>query len=252
MKEKFAAQLYTVREELKQDFPGVLRELAAMGYAGVQISGLQGWDAEVIAATLKETGLKTAGMHVGLDQLRNELPELLRQADLFGTKDLVCPFLPQNFWNEEGYRAVKAELNAIAREIAPKGYRLSYHNHAFEFETMVDGQDALAFLLEPTAENLILAEIDVYWVTKGGRDPVEYIKPYAGRMPLLHLKDMTNDEERAFAEVGTGLVNFPPILAWGEESGVEWYCVEQDKCKGAPMESLRLSLNNLLKMAGER
>ena len=70
-------------------------------------------------------------------------------------------------------------------------------------------------------------------------------------MPIIHLKDMTADAEQTFAEVGTGLIDFPPILAWGERSGVEWYAVEQDRCKGNPLDSLRISLSNLLKMAAE-
>jgi sugar phosphate isomerase/epimerase len=68
-------------------------------------------------------------------------------------------------------------------------------------------------------------------------------------MPIIHLKDMTADEQQTFAEVGTGLIDFAPILKWGEESGVEWYAVEQDQCSGNPMDSLQISLNNLTKLA---
>ena len=88
MKHKFAAQLFTLRNELEKDFPGVLRELKNMGWQAVQISGLRGHTAEEIAKALRETGLKTAGMHVSLEMINNDLPEVLRQAELFGTKDL--------------------------------------------------------------------------------------------------------------------------------------------------------------------
>lgn len=251
MKSKFAAQLYTLREELEQDFAGVLRELKKMGWQAVQISGLRGQTPEEISRLLKETGLRVAGMHIGLEMINNDLPEVLRQAELFGTKDLVVPFLGETFRTELGYRMVKSNLNDIARKLKPLGYTLSYHNHDFEFATLVDGQDALRYLLDPADDNEILAEIDVYWVKKGGYDPLEFIQPYAGRMPIIHLKDMTDDEEMTFAEIGTGSIDFLPILRWGEASGVNWYAVEQDMCRRSPLESLQISLENLHRMADQ-
>lgn len=249
MRSKFAAQLYTLREELERDFPGVLRDLKKMGWQAVQISGLRGHSAEEISQVLKETGLRTAGMHIGLQMINNDLPEVLRQAELFGTKDLIVPFLPETLRTELGYRVVKSNLNEIARKLKPLGYTLSYHNHDFEFATQIEGQDALRYLLDPADGNEILAEIDVYWVKKGGHDPLAYIQPYAGRMPIIHLKDMTDDEEQTFAEIGTGSIDFLPILRWGEANGVNWYAVEQDVCRRSPMDSLQISLDNLHRMA---
>ncbi|MBO9608682.1 MAG: sugar phosphate isomerase/epimerase [Paenibacillaceae bacterium] len=251
MKHKFAAQLYTLRNELEQDFFGTLREVKKMGWAGVQISGLRGYKAEDIAAVLKETGLGTAGVHISFDRITNDQAEVLREADLFGTKDLIVPSLPEAMRNEEGYRSFRAALNDIASKLAPQGYRISYHNHAFEFDTTVDGVSALEYLLAPTADNALLAEVDVYWVKKGGQDPLAFIAPYANRMPVIHLKDMTNDDRRTFAEIGTGSIDFAPILTWGECSGIEWYAVEQDVCPGNPMDSLQISLTNLHKLADQ-
>lgn len=251
MRQKFAAQLYTLRNELEQDFPGVLRELKKMGWGGVQISGLRGYTAQEISAVLKETGLGTAGIHVSIDRLREELDVVLEEATLFNTKDVVCPYLPESVRTVEGYTAIRAELNQIAAKIAPRGFRLSYHNHAFEFETEVNGMNAMVYLLEPTPENAVLAEIDVFWVKKGGLDPLTFIQPYANRMPIIHLKDMSADERETFAEVGTGQIDFAPILQWGEANGVEWYAVEQDVCPGNPMDSLQISLNNLNKLADQ-
>lgn len=251
MKEKFAAQLYTLREELKRDFPNVLRELKQMGWPAVQISGLHGYEPGEIAGVLEETGLKTAGIHIGLDVLRQDLDGAMDQARIFKTKDIICPFLPPEFRSEEGFQKVKQLLNEIAGKAALKGYRISYHNHAFEFETTIDGKSALEYLLEPTADNKILAEIDVYWVKKGGANPLEFIQPYGNRMPIIHLKDMTNDERQDFASVGTGSIDFPPILDWCEQNGVEWYAVEQDVCPGNPMDSLQTSLENLNRFASK-
>lgn len=251
MKDKIAATLFTVRDELKTNGIGpVFKELADMGYEGLQLSGLpDGYDQDEVAFHLQKNKVTAAGMHVPLDRLVNELDLVKQEAHKYGTTDLFCPYLPEFIRTEEGYREVKRVLNEAAR-FAPD-LRIGYHNHAFEFETNIDGQDALTYLLEPSEDNKILAEIDVFWVAKGGQDPLSYIQPYKGRMPIIHLKDMTTDEAETFAEVGTGSIDFLPILKWGEQHGIEWYVVEQDVCKGAPMESLQISIANLHRYADQ-
>src|SRR5699024_7407121 len=190
-------------------------DLKEMGWEAVQISALpEGYDPNEVALALKENNLAAAGMHISLDRLQSDLDGVLKEADLYGTKDIICPFIGDELRNETGYRELKQTLNEIADK-AP-GYRISYHNHDFEFETEVDGQDALRYVLDPADDNQILAEIDVYWVKKAGIDPVQYIAPYANRMPIIHLKDMTTDERQTFAEVGVGVVDFVSILEWGE------------------------------------
>jgi sugar phosphate isomerase/epimerase len=245
MKQKLAAQLFTLRNQLKDDFPGVLRDLKEMGWSGVQISGLFGYSKEEVADVLEETGLRTAGIHAGIDRLRGDLQTVVEEADLFQTKDIICPFIPEELRNERSYRAIRSDLNEIARKLRKDGYRISYHNHNFEFETTIDDKSALEYILDPVEENHIQAEIDVYWIKKAGYDPLSFIKKYTHRLPIIHLKDMADDEARSFAEIGTGMITFEPILLWGEQNGIEWYAVEQDECPGDPFKSLQISLNNL-------
>ncbi|GGH86003.1 sugar phosphate isomerase/epimerase [Pullulanibacillus pueri] len=248
MKQKFAAQLFTLREELKRGIRPVFKELKAMGWAGVQLSALpEGYDREEVAAALKENNLGTAGMHIPLSRMEEDLEDVLAEASLYNTKDVVCPYLPDDVRANDGYRRVKESLNQIADRA--EGFRISYHNHNFEFDTQIDGKSALEFLLEPSPENKIFAEVDVFWVKKAGRNPLDFIQPYKNRMPIIHLKDMTDDDKQTFAAVGTGTIDFAPILEWGEQSGVEWYAVEQDVCPGDPMESLKTSLENLNQLA---
>jgi sugar phosphate isomerase/epimerase len=209
MKNKFAAQLFTLRDQLKDDFPGILRDLKEMGWAGVQMGGLFGYSKEEIAAVLQETDLKTAGLHAGIDRLRDDLQTVVEEAETFQTKDIICPFVPDELRNAESYRAIRRDLNEADGKLKKDGYRIK----------------------------------------KGGHDPLSFIKKYAHRLPIIHLKDMANDEQQSFAEVGTGLIHFEPILKWGEQNGIDWYAVEQDECPGDPMESLQISLNNLNKMA---
>lgn len=245
IRHKLAAQLFTLRKEIKQDFEGVLKDLSKMGWAAVQIDGLHGYPAKDIAAIMKELGLRAAGMHVGLERMKNDLDNVLKEADLFETKDFICHSLPDGLKSTEGYISVRKDLLEVASKIEGTDYRAGYHNHDFEFHTKIDGKYALEYLLEDSA---IHAEIDTYWVRKAGLDPLSVIRQYAFRMPILHLKDMTSDGREYFAEIGTGIIDFAPILRWGLENGVEWFAVEQDYCPGNPLDSLATSLDNLLKL----
>jgi len=245
IRHQLAAQLYTLRNEVKQDFPNVLRELKKMGWAAVQIDGLHGYPAAEIAAVMKETGLRTAGMHVGLERMKNDLEAVLEEASLFATKDFICHSLPDGLQHIEGYKSVRRDLLKVAESVSGSGYRVGYHNHDFEFHTRINGKYALDYLLEEPA---VHPEIDTYWVKKAGLDPLSFMKNYAFRMPILHLKDMTADGREYFAEIGKGLIDFAPILKWGMEHGVEWFAVEQDYCPGSPMDSLAASLEYVMEL----
>jgi sugar phosphate isomerase/epimerase len=250
IRHKIAAQLYTVRDEMAHDFKGVIRELAAMGFQAVQFSGLAQYDVHEVAATFREHGLETAGTHVNLPRFFDDFPGVLKEAEILGTRDVILPYLGSELQNAQGYAHIRQELRTRAQIAGEQGFRVSYHHHNFEFRTQIDGVPALAWLLaeDPGAAHQVNAEFDVYWLLAGGVDPLEFMRPYANRVPILHVKDMTADDRKAFAEVGTGRINFVPILAWGETAGVEFYAIEQDVCPGNPLDSLRLSLTNMLAM----
>ncbi|MCU6709923.1 sugar phosphate isomerase/epimerase [Paenibacillus sp. J5C_2022] len=245
MQSKLAVQLYTLREACSSDFHQVLRDLKAMGWGGVQLAGYHGHAPAELAAFIQETGLQVAGMHVSLGRIKHELEELVHEAGLFGTRDIICPSLPVEMRNEAGYREARELLNKAAEAVKPTGIRISYHNHSFEFEETVDGQFALEYMLKPSADNLVLAELDVFWVKKAGQEIEHFIALYANRMPIIHLKDMTADDRRTFAPIGSGIIDFTPILHWGEQNGIEWYVVEQDECDSDPMACVASSYRYL-------
>jgi sugar phosphate isomerase/epimerase len=248
---KVAAQLYTCRDLLEKDYNGVLKALKEQGWPAVQVSGSRGYTPVQIAGFLRENGFKTAGLHVSLDELTNDMAGAVSQALLYGTRDIIVPYLPREYQNVLGYQMFKSHMNALAKPLNAAGFRLSYHNHDFEFATTIDGVSALEWLLRPSPDNAILAEIDTYWVKKGGADPLRFLAPYSQRMPIIHLKDMAKDGSEAFAEVGEGLIDFVPILRWGEANGIEWYAVEQDTCPRNPLDCLNTSLTNLRAMAAQ-
>jgi sugar phosphate isomerase/epimerase len=248
MIQKAAVQLFTLREECKTDFPGVLKELKRMGWSGVQFAGYHDYAPGELASIVKELDLKVAGLHLQLPKLLEDTDQLVKEARMFGTHDLICSNTPVEYRSESGFVEFKQILNQLAKQLQRDGIRLSYHNHAFEFETEVEGKSALQYILEPAETNLVLAEIDVYWIKKGGYDPALFIEAYRNRMPIIHLKDMTDDQEQFYAEIGTGTIDFSSILQWGEQSGVEWYVGEQDRCRRSAMDCVELSFTNLTNM----
>lgn len=247
MQVPIALQLYTVRDQTAQDFPGTVRQVAEMGYAGVEFAGTGGLSAEALRDLLAETGLKPAGNHTGIDQFEQTIDQVIAFNQTIGNKFVGVPYMPKEYQNPAGFRWAAATMNRIGAQLKQAGMVLYYHNHAFEFD-VVDGERGIDILYKETDPDLVKMEIDVYWVHYGGEDPAALMRANSGRFPLIHLKDMTvTDDKRTFTEVGEGIIDFQPIFAAAEAQGAEWYIVEQDICARPSLESARLSLENLKK-----
>jgi len=243
-----ALQLYTLREQTQQDMAGVLRQVAEMGYEGIEFAGYGNLSAADAGAVAKDLGLTIVSNHTGFDALQNDLPTVIRDNQAFGNQFVVCPSIPSDQQTGEGYRAFAKTLNDLGARLRDEaGLQLCYHNHAFEFQEF-DGEYGLDLLYANSDPQLVQAELDTYWVQKGGVNPVEYIRKHAGRAPLIHVKDMANDDNQSFAEVGTGILDWPGIFSAAEAGGAVAYIVEQDICPGNPLDSVRLSLENLKQM----
>jgi sugar phosphate isomerase/epimerase len=240
---RVALQLYTVRENLARDFAATLREVARVGYSAVQTGTRDEPDPAAFRSLLDELGLAVAGAHVDIARLEGALDEELRKAETLGHRDLIVPTIPDNLRGSlEGYRELADRLNSLGDRCRSAGARFSYHNHAWEL-TDFDGAPALDRLLAWTDPATVFFEPDVYWIERGGGDPVDYLRRYAGRCPYVHLKDVAPDG--SFAEVGEGTLDFAPMFAAAESGGAEWYVVEQDRCARPALESISLSLGHL-------
>ncbi|HEX8551308.1 MAG TPA: sugar phosphate isomerase/epimerase [Abditibacteriaceae bacterium] len=240
-----AVQLYTLRDLTSKDMAGTLARVAELGYEGIEFAGYGNLEIEAAQRAAKEAGLKVVGNHVGFDALRNNFNKVIDDSLLLDNKYLVCPSLPGEQRTKEGYAAFGKELEEMGARANSAGMTLCYHNHDFEFEQF-DGEYGLDLLYANSQPQLVQAEIDTFWVKKGGADPATYIRQYSGRVPLLHIKDMGADG--GFAEVGNGSLDWPSIFAAAEEAGVTAYIVEQDTCPGDPMDSIRQSIENLKNM----
>jgi len=179
--------------------------------------------------------------------LEDELDAIMGYSLEIGNPYVVCSFLPEDRREDEaGLRTTAQSLNRIGAACMERGLQFCYHNHAFEFETF-GGRYGLDILYDATEPHLVRAEVDTYWVQFAGLDPAELIRRYGERVTLVHLKDM-DPQDRSFAEVGEGTLDWEAIFAASEEARTEWYVVEQDHCKRPPLQSVCLSLKNLRAM----
>lgn len=237
-----ALQLYTVRDETARDFAGTVRAVAEMGYPAVEFAGYGGLSSEQLAALLAETGLRAASTHVGLAALDGDIARELEYCAAIGSRFLVLPWLPPEWQAPDALRRIAPRLNEFGTQCRERGITFAYHNHAWEFAPHEDGY-LLDVLVNSTDSALVGLELDVYWAAFAGADPARYLREHAGRVPLLHMKDMAAD--RDFAEVGDGTLDMRGILAAAQKSGARWYIVENDEPRIASLESARRSLVNL-------
>lgn len=238
-------QLYSVREQLKADFTGTVSAVASMGYAGVELAGYGGMTASDLRKLLDGLGLRVAGDHVGFDRLEHQLDEAIAFNKEIGSQYVVCPSVPEARRRDAaGWKQLAQTLNEIGRKCSEQGLSFCYHNHAFEFAPL-DGSNGFTLLYENSDPRYVKMELDMFWAIKGGDNPANILQRYAGRCPIVHLKDMTGDTEQTFAEVGEGVLNFQEVFQAAATGGVTWYVVEQDRCKRPPLESVQLSLQHL-------
>ena len=241
-------QLYTLREIIGEDAPGVLQQVAEMGYESVELAGFGNLSAEQFKTALDAAGLQVAASHAGLDAIENDFDSVVKQAQLFGYSLVGLGSVPAEMrGSKENWIATAKRLSDVGKKLRDEaGLTFFYHNHAFEFEEKFDGTYGLDLLYENSDPQYLQAELDSYWIQKGGANPTEYLKKYAGRVPILHIKDMREDGD--FGEVGAGILDWPSIFAAAEAGGVANYIVEQDMCPGNPLDSIKISIDNLKKM----
>ncbi|AJY74381.1 sugar phosphate isomerase/epimerase family protein [Paenibacillus beijingensis] len=239
-------QLYTLRNEMEQDFRGTLRKLAELGYEGVEFAGYGGIPAEEMKSLLQELGLQAIGSHVSLQALQSDLQQEIDYLTTIGAKYMICPYVNQEDRRDaEDWKRRFAFFQEVGTEARKQGIIFSYHNHEFEFESRIGETSVFDALYEATSPEAVQVEMDVCWVQFAGQDPLVYIPKYAGRLPLLHLKDFTRNEDGSMKtlELGQGDVDLPAVLQASSDAGVEWLIVEQDVCQNPPLESVANSLN---------
>jgi len=244
-------QLYSVRKECEQDFPGTIAAVGKMGYQGVEFAGYYDYSAADIRKMLDDNGLKCCGTHTGLDTLLGDnLAATLEFNHVLGNKYLIVP------WLDESYRSTKDEwlktaelFNELAEKVKPHGMLVGYHNHHFEFEP-IDNETPWEIFFDHTAPGVVM-QIDTGNMMGGGGDPLAYLKKYPGRTKTIHLKEYSATNKKAI--LGEGDVNWQEVFTLCETvGGTEWYIVEEEKDVYPPLECVEMCWKNLKGLLAKR
>jgi sugar phosphate isomerase/epimerase len=235
-----ALQVYSVRDDIVADFEGTMRKIKAMGYDGVELSGVCKMAPAEQKKVLDDLNLQMAGAHVSFVDIEKD--SVLSAWAAVGAKYIVIPHLkaPEN---EEELAAVIDRIRNAAERCRAYGMKLLYHNHDFDFRKIADKYILEHYYDEIPAE-LLETELDVCWVYAGGESPAPYVRKYSGRAPVLHLKDFAGrwvnhlyqkpetpvdpSEVFQYRPVGYGRQDMPALIEAAEDAGCQWLVVEQD------------------------
>jgi sugar phosphate isomerase/epimerase len=242
-------QLYTVRDALAADLEGTLRRVADIGYREVELAGLPGVSAQAMQAALKRYGLAVPSMHAGYDNLRGDFASVLEEARILGAGFLACPSIDAGQRaTADDWKRVCQTLNRIGRTARDHGLVLAYHNHDFEFAPFNDGTIPFHVMLKEADPRDVKLELDVYWIAKAGRDPLQYLKAGEDRVALMHLKDLGPDGSTV--ELGRGVLEMERIIRAALAAGVKHLFVEQDDSAN-PLASIATSYRFLQRLPAE-
>ncbi len=227
--------LYTVREECARDLEGTLREVARLGYEGVEFWQLHGHEPAQVRGWLDEVGLVAIGRHASLQTLESQLPQLAEELQVLGTDRIALSFI-------EPAPGAAERIAGVAQAAAALGLRLGFHNHAAELRPVADGEGTFLDRLRELPAELLWLELDLGWVWHAGVDPVSELAKTSGRCPLVHVKDFLSRDGREDVPVGDGAVGYERVLPAALRAGVEWLVVEEDEVEGPPFEAVARSL----------
>jgi sugar phosphate isomerase/epimerase len=238
----FGIQLYTLRSILERDFEGTLARVAEIGYREVEFAGYYNRTPEQVRDILRRTGLKAPSAHIPVPATDADWQRALDAAKVIGHEWAVIPWLDPS--QRDNFGGLADRLNHLGAMTKSAGLRQAYHNHDFEFAANGTSGTYLDLLLTRTDPQLVSFEMDVYWVTKAGADPLALMAKYPGRFPLLHLKDATAAPERRMADVGSGTIDWTAVLKAARAQGLQHAFVERDDATD-PLASARASYTYL-------
>ena len=240
---KIGVQLYSVRTLMEKDVEGTLAAVAGAGFTEVEFAGYFNKTPAEIKAMLDRHGLVAPSVHAG-DISPDAWAKSLDAAHVIGHEYIVMPWIPEERRKTlDQWKAMAADFNRAATSAKAAGVQFAYHNHDFEFKT-VEGKIPYDVLLAETDPNLVKMEIDLYWITKAGQDPLAYFARIPGRVPMVHVKDGKGAPDWAMTEVGSGAIDWKRIFARSQQAGIKHYFVEHDQ-PADPIASITASCGYL-------
>ena len=265
-------QLYTVRAEMEKGVPEALKAVKEIGYDYVETAGLYGYSYEDFKNELDKAGLKIVCGHITLGEIQDETAA---KALVKGYKSMDAEYLALAYLGEadrpgtDNFDNVLSAMDKFGAICEEEGMGFLYHNHDFEFIKMPDDSYGLDYMYTTIPANHLQTELDTCWVNVGGENPAEYIRKYANRCPVVHLKDFEGSKSESMYEligidkkadttqntfkyrtVGSGKQDFPAILAAAVESGAKYVIVEQDQTYDTPCLEAAKASRDYLKTLG--
>lgn len=219
-----------LHNELAENWQGALRAAAGYGFRELEISNYLGDSREDFLAFLKDIDLTITAGGVGFTEDMDEVEQAFDRLQAIGASHAVCyyPWLSGGPFTLDECKQSAEIMNEAGRRAKARGLTYCWHNHDKEFATMAWGLP-YDYLMQHTDPELVHAEMDVYWIAKGGADPVTMLQKYEGRFRLMHIKDMAAGAEQAIACPGDGILDFPGIFAECERQGIVHFQVEKDR-----------------------
>ncbi len=241
--DRIGLQLYTVRDQMKLDFESTIARVAQIGYQEVEFAGYYNRSPADLRAILDHNGLSAPSTHVSFEN-DAQWKTALDAAKAIGHEYIVMPWIPEERRKTlDDWKNFAQVFNRAGQMAHDAGIQFAYHNHDFEFPKL-EGQVPYDVLLQNTDPKLVQLEIDLYWITKAGQDPLAYFARWPGRIPLVHVKDSAGPPEHKMVDVGQGKIDWKRIFAKRDQAGIKHAIVEHDQ-PPQPFEDIATSARYL-------
>jgi len=256
-------QLYTIRDAMGTDVQGSLKKVAEIGYSYIELAGyadgkFYGYEPAEFRKLVADLGMEILSSHTQVEAQGITLDNASKMAEdhaKLGVKYCLQPWVvPEARTTIASYQKMVADWNIVGGIMKQNGIQFGYHNHNFEFANVEGKTPYFDVFMVECDKDLVTMELDMFWTTKAGQNPVDLIRKYPGRFQLFHMKDMftreapffTTDGVTDFAPVGAGVIDFKEILAVKDIAGMKYMIVEQDSTKdGLPFDAIKTSYENL-------
>jgi sugar phosphate isomerase/epimerase len=251
--EVLSIQLYTLRS--LNDLDLILDTVRTAGFRNVEGVGAHLEDAPKVKAKLDARELQMSSSHVGLAALRERPDAVIAACRALGLVQLFMPSVPaeQRDMDASGWRMLGRELGRLATQFAASGINLGYHNHNWELTPKDGTRTALELVFAEAEGSPLTWQADVAWLVRGGATPEEWLRRYRDRLVSAHVKDIapagTALDEDGWADVGTGVLDWPTLWQLCLDCGARWMVVEHDR-PSDPARCARASFAWLSKMLG--
>lgn len=260
MSSKVAVQMFTIRDFTKtaKDFADSLKKVADIGYSAVQMSAVGAVfkenpevSPEAAGKMLADHGLKCIATHRSWDALLKDTEKEIDFHRALGCTFAAIGGVPQSYERSAaGYRKFLADAAPVIEKLNAAGIDFGHHNHAHEFQRVPGEKITLEDILIDESPKAMKLELDLYWVEHAGLNCCRILERCHGRVPVIHLKDkeVAADDGPVMAPIGEGNMDWEHIIPACQAAGVEWYAVEQDRCRRDPFDCLKSSYDFLTGM----